>query len=157
MNNPMLVAVQTLLKETFDGPERNASWFTEAKPGSGLFGTLENVSAEQASIPVHGTTIAAQTDHTRYYLWVANSYLRGEEPAKDWEASWKISEVESITWRAFNDELQHEYNTLLKSIDSLDTLDEQTSHGLLGAIAHSAYHLGSIRQMIKALKVPSQT
>lgn len=157
MNNPMLAAVRTLLKETFDGPEENASWFTEAKPGSGLFGTLEKVSAGDASILVNGTTIAAQTDHTRYYLWVANSYLNGEEPPKDWEASWKITNVDKITWAQFNDELQQEYTTLLKKIDSLDSLDEQTSNGLLGAIAHSAYHLGSIRQMIKAIKVPSQT
>ena len=66
---------------------RSGSWYTESKPGSGLFGTLEGLSAEEASIPVNGTTIAAQTDHTRYYLWVARSYLNGEEPDKDWEAS----------------------------------------------------------------------
>lgn len=157
MNNPMLVAVRTLLKETFDGPEENASWYTEAKPGSGLFGTLVELSAEDASIPVNGTTIAAQADHTRYYLWVVNSYLNGEEPRKDWEASWKITDVDKITWAQFNDELQQEYTTLLKKIDSLDSLDEQTSNGLLGVIAHSAYHLGSIRQMVKAIKVPSQS
>ena len=157
MDNPMLVTVRTLLKETYDGPKENASWYTEAKPGSGLFGTLEKISAEDASIPINGTTIAAQTDHTRYYLWVANSYLNGEEPSKDWGASWKITNVDQITWAQFTDELQQEYTTLLKKIDSLDSLDEQTSNGLLGALAHSAYHLGSIRQMIKSIKVPSQT
>ncbi|WP_078379699.1 hypothetical protein [Sutcliffiella halmapala] len=157
MNNPMLAAVRTLLKETFEGPEKNASWYTEAKPGSGLFGTLEKLSAEDASIPVNGTTIAAQTDHTRYYLWVANSYLNEEEPTKDWKASWKITNVDEITWAQFNNELKQEYTTLLKKVDSLDSSDELTSNGLLGAIAHSAYHLGSIRQMIKAIEVPSQT
>jgi hypothetical protein len=157
MNNPMLAAVRTLLKETFDGPEENASWYTEAKPGSGLFGTLGTLSAEDASIPVNGTTIAAQTDHTRYYLWAANSSLNGEEPRKDWGASWKISSVDELTWAQYNSELQQEYTTLLKTIDSLDSLDEQTSNGLLGAVAHSAYHLGSIRQMIKAINVPSRT
>jgi len=157
MDNPMLVAVRTLLKETYDGPKENASWYTEAKPGSGLFGTLEKISAEDASIPINGTTIAAQTDHTRYYLWVANSYLNGEEPSKDWGASWKITNVDKIIWAQFTDELQQEYTTLLKKIDSLDSLDEQTSNGLLGALAHSAYHLGSIRQMIKSIKVPNQT
>ncbi|NQX66148.1 hypothetical protein HQN90_08425 [Paenibacillus alba] len=153
MDNPMLEAVRTLLKETFDGPEENASWYTEAKPGSGLFGTLEKLSAEDASIPVNGTTIAAQTDHTRYYLWVANYYLNEEEPKKDWDASWEITNVDKITWTQFNDELQQEYTKLLKKIDLLDSLDEQKSNCLLGVIAHSAYHLGSIRQMIKAIKV----
>ncbi|MDR4315442.1 Uncharacterised protein [Niallia circulans] len=157
MDNPMLVAIRTLLKETYAGPEENASWYTEAKPGSGLFGTLEKISAEDASIPVNGTTIAAQTDHTRYYLWVANSYLNGEVPSKDWGASWKITTVDKITWAQFTDELQQEYTKLIKKIDSLGSLDKQTSHGLLGALAHSAYHLGSIRQMIKSIKVPNQT
>ncbi|XXM72429.1 hypothetical protein ACQ0QQ_00565 [Lysinibacillus sphaericus] len=151
MNNPMLAAVETLLKETFEGPGENGSWYTESKPGSGLFGTLEKLSSDDASISVNGTTIAAQTDHTRYYLWVANSYLNGEEPEKDWGASWEISDVDEMSWERFKKELQQEYTTLLKKIDSLDSLDEQTSNGLLGAIAHSAYHLGSIRQMIKGI------
>lgn len=55
------------------------------------------------------------------------------------------------------DELQHEYTTLINKIDSLDSLDVQLTNGLLGALAHSAYHLGSIRQMIKSIKVPYQT
>jgi hypothetical protein len=156
MKNSMLAAVKTLLKETFQGPEGSGSWYTESKPGSGLFGTLEGLSAEEASIPVNGTTIAAQTDHTRYYLWVARSYLNGEEPDKDWEASWKITSVDTNTWTQFASELQQEYTTLLTKIDSLNSLDEQTSTGLLGTIAHSAYHLGSIRQMIKEIKVSSQ-
>jgi hypothetical protein len=157
MENPMLVAVRTLLKETFEGPDGNGSWYTESKPDSGLFGTLEELSAEEASIPVNGTTIAAQTDHTRYYLWVSNSYLKGEEPSKDWEASWKVTNVDKNTWTQFHSELHQEYTTLLTKINSLNSLDEQLSSGLLGAIAHSAYHLGSIRQMIKAIKVPSQS
>ena len=156
MENPMLAAVKTLLKETFEGPEGNGSWYTESKPDSGLFGTLEELSAEEASLPVNGTTIAAQTDHTRYYLWVARSYLNGEVPDKDWEASWKITSVDTNTWTHFTSELQQEYTKLLTTIDSLTSLDEQTSTGLLGAIAHSAYHLGSIRQMIKSIKVPSK-
>ncbi|OAT83767.1 hypothetical protein A6P54_00225 [Bacillus sp. MKU004] len=151
MNNPMLAAVETLLNETFEGPGENGSWYTESKPGSGIFGTLEKLSSGEASISVNGTTIAAQTEHTRYYLWVANSYLNGEEPGKDWGASWKITDVDHMTWERFKKELQQEYTTLLKKVDSLDSLDEQTSNGLLGAIAHSAYHLGSIRQMVKGL------
>lgn len=156
MENPMLAAIKTLLKETFEGPEGNGSWYTESKPGSGLLGTLEGLSAEDASIPVNGTTIAAQTDHTRYYVWVARSYLNGEEPDKDWQASWKITGVDTNTWTQFTSELLQEYTALLTTIDSLTSLNEQTYTGLLGAIAHSAYHLGSIRQMIKAIKVPSQ-
>lgn len=161
MNHPILAAVRTLLKETFDGPEENASWYTEARPGSGIFGTLEHLSAEAASIPLHGSTIASQTDHIRYYLWAANAHLNGQNPEKDWEASWKISTVTPAAWANINKQLQQEYTSLLQEVDAfqsadIDALDEQLSNGLLGALAHSAYHLGSIRQMIKAIQVPSQ-
>ncbi|MFC4809766.1 hypothetical protein [Paenibacillus sp. GCM10023250] len=155
MSNSMLEDFRLLLEETFDGPKAHASWYTEAKPGSGLFGSLEPLSAEEASIPVNGTTIAAQADHTRYYLWVALAYLNGEEPEKDWMASWKIADVDSIRWTQIKEELRQEYIALLSKLESLDTgdaLDEDTVSGLLGVIAHSAYHLGSIRQMVKAVK-----
>ncbi|MFF2449619.1 hypothetical protein ACFVSW_21480 [Neobacillus sp. NPDC058068] len=148
---------KVLLKETFDGPGGNGSWYTESKPGSGIFGTIEKVSAEEASILVQGTTIAAHIDHTRYYLWVANTCMKGDKPELDWSESWKISSVDESTWSRFKVELQNEYTTLLENINSLTTLDEQTSNGILGALAHSAYHLGAIRQMTKTVKVPSQT
>jgi hypothetical protein len=157
MNNTLMEAVKVLLKETFDGPGGNGSWYTESKPGSGIFGTLEKLTAKEASIPVQGTTIAAHADHTRYYLWMANSYMKGEKPKLDWEESWKISSVDENTWARFKNELQNEYTTLLENIDSINSLDEQTSNGILGSIAHSAYHLGAIRQMTKVIKVPSET
>lgn len=150
-------AVKVLLKETFDGPGGNGSWYTESKPGSGIFGTIEKLTAKEASIPVQGTTIAAHTDHTRYYLWMGNTYMKGEKPKLDWEESWKISSVDENTWARFKNELQNEYTTLLENIDSINSLDEQTSNSILGSIAHSAYHLGAIRQMTKAIKVPSET
>ncbi|MGP4080043.1 hypothetical protein ACTWQL_09005 [Pseudalkalibacillus sp. R45] len=157
MNNTLLEAVKTLLTETFDGPKKNESWYTEAKPGSGIFGTLDRLSAEEASIPIQGTTIAAQTDHTRYYLWVANTYMKGEKPNANWEESWKITSVDQMTWQRFKNQLDMEYKALLEKIERLDTIDEETANGLCGTLAHSAYHLGSIRQMVKVIKVPSET
>ncbi|MFF2753048.1 hypothetical protein ACFVR1_04720 [Psychrobacillus sp. NPDC058041] len=149
-------SLKVLLKETFDGPSGNGSWYTESKPGSGIFGTLEKVSAEEASILIQGTTIAAHIDHTRYYLWMANTYMKDEKPELDWSESWKITSVDEDTWSRFKVELQNEYTTLIENINSFTTLDEQTSNGILGSLAHSAYHLGSIRQMTKTVKVPSQ-
>ena len=60
--------MKTILSETFEGPEGNPSWFTESKPGSGLFGTIDLLSSEEASVLIEGVTIAAHTDHTRYHL-----------------------------------------------------------------------------------------
>lgn len=155
MNISFLEAVKALLNETFDGPEGNGSWYTESKPGSGIFGTLEKISAEEASIPVQGTSIAAHTDHTRYYLWVTNAFMGGEVPERDWTESWKITSVDETTWERYKKELRDEYNQLLEKVNSLESDDKLAES--LGSIAHSAYHLGAIRQMVKAIKVPSQT
>ncbi|MCH1625317.1 hypothetical protein [Fredinandcohnia quinoae] len=157
MNDMLKKSFKVLLKETFDGPGGNGSWYTESKPGSGIFGTLERVSAEEASIPVQGTTLAAHVDHTRYYLWMVNTYMKGEKPDLDWSESWKISSVDEDTWSRFKANLQNEYTTLLENIHSLTSLDEQTSYGILGSLAHSAYHLGAIRQMTKTVKAPTQS
>ncbi|MED4207454.1 hypothetical protein [Neobacillus mesonae] len=157
MNDMLRESLKVLIKETFDGPSGNGSWYTESKPGSGIFGTLEKVSAEEASILVQGTTIAAHIDHTRYYLWMANTYMKGDKPELDWSKSWKISSVDENTWSRFKVELQNEYTTLLEYINSFTSLDQQTLNSILGSLAHSAYHLGAIRQIFKAVKVPSQT
>lgn len=155
MNDMLRESFKALLMETFDGPGRNGSWYTESKPGSGIFGTIEKLSAEEASILVQSTTIAAHIDHTRYYLWMANTYMNGDKPELDWSESWKISSVDENTWSRFKIELQNEYTTLLENINSLTSLDEQSLNGILGSLAHSAYHLGAIRQMAKTVKVPS--
>lgn len=156
MNDMLMESLKVFLKETFDGPGGNGSWYTESKPGSGLFGTLEKVSAEEASTLVQGTTIAAHVDHTRYYLWMVNTYMKGDKPKLDWSESWKISSVDENTWSRFKVELQSEYTTLVENINSLTSLNEETSNGILGSLAHSAYHLGAIRQMTKTVKGTSE-
>ncbi|WLD93774.1 hypothetical protein [Alkalihalobacillus sp. AL-G] len=150
MSNSLVQSIKELLKETFEGPAENGSWYVESKPNSGIFGTLATLSADKASIPVQGTTVAAHTDHTRYYLWGMNTIIRtGEQPKFDWSESWKITSVDESTWEKYQGELQHEYNTLLEKIDTLNNDDGEILEEALGSIAHSAYHLGAIKQMVK--------
>ncbi|WP_257350785.1 hypothetical protein [Pseudalkalibacillus decolorationis] len=153
MNSSLVEVVKELLKETFDGPGGNGSWYVESKPNSGIFGTLAKLSAEEASVPVQGTTVAAHTDHTRYYLWGANTIIRtGEKPKFDWSESWRIASVDESTWEKSQGELQNEYNTLFEKIDTLNNKDDVVVlEEALGSLAHSAYHLGAIRQMVKVI------
>ena len=55
--------LRAVLKEGFEGPKNQWSYFTEAEPESGLFGTLGKLSAAEASRPWGGTTIAAHAHH----------------------------------------------------------------------------------------------
>ncbi|WP_221567944.1 hypothetical protein [Alkalihalobacillus sp. TS-13] len=151
MNELLILSVKTLLKETFEGPPEKGSWFTESKPDSGLFGTVEKITATEASIPVHGTTIAAHLEHTRFYLWGTINIFDGNIPKINWQDSWKITSVDQQHWGQIQETLRRDYKTVLEKIDSVDW-DEFKANEVLGAIAHSAYHLGAIRQMVKIIK-----
>lgn len=147
-------SLKEIMKEAFEGPSETGSWFTESKPGSGLFGTLENLSAEEASrpIPTSDAPIAAHVDHIRYYIAGANLFLRGEKTELDWSLSWKIRRVDQIAWQNLLQEIRREYETLMERLDEVEEWDPYKTNILTGTLAHSAYHLGSLRQMIRSLE-----
>lgn len=154
MNKLFENSIKTLIQETFEGPPVpvKSSWFTETKPNSGIFGVLEQISFEEASISVHGATLAAHADHTRYHMWGVNEILKtGEQPQMDWSKSWQIHTVDEQQWTHIQKELRNEYVTLIGLIDTIEW-NELLANETLASLAHSAYHLGAIRQMLKAIR-----
>lgn len=149
----LINSIKTMVRETFEGPPVpvKGSWFTNSEPNSGIFGVLEGMTCEQASMSVHGTTFAAQTDHIRYHMWGTNGILKnGKQPEMDWGKSWEIHSVDEQQWKRIQDGLRNEYFILLESIDTIEW-NEQLANEVLSSLAHSAYHLGAIRQMLKAV------
>lgn len=146
----------TILSETFEGPEGNGSWFTESKPGSGLFGTIDRLSYEEASILIEGVTIAAHTDHTRYHLWANNQVLEGKTQELNWKESWQIGAVTKDEWEQIKKGLHYEYMTMTEHLNDERNLDSPSTTSILGTIAHAAYHLGAIRQMVKVVEKHKQ-
>lgn len=137
--------------ETFKGIEEGEpSHFIETKPGSGIFGTIAKLSAQQASLNINDNTIAAHAHHTMYHITVCISFLEGNEPEADWSKSWKISEVDGEEWQNIRDSLEIAYNKMLKRIE-INELDDLSVRFILSSLSHSAYHLGAIRQMVKNL------
>ncbi|HET7658564.1 MAG TPA: hypothetical protein VFK37_09745, partial [Bacillales bacterium] len=124
MNSSLQSALKDVLQEAFDGTKTNGSCFVSSQPDTGIFGTLDGLSAERASTPVNGVTMAAHADHTRYYLWVINEMFAGKSPEKDWEESWKIGEVDEPRWREIRAHLKEEYERTLQNIETVET-DEQ--------------------------------
>lgn len=151
MSETLRNSVKTMVKETFEGPPVpvKGSWFTSSEPNSGIFGVIEGMSCGQASLPVHGTTLAAHTDHIRYHMWGTNEILKnGKQPEMDWGKSWDIHSVDELQWNHIQEGLRNEYLTLLESIDTFEW-NEPLANEVLSSLAHSAYHLGAIRQMLK--------
>jgi hypothetical protein len=140
--------VAYLLRETFEGsPEGMPSAYLDR--GVGFFKTLEATTAETASTEFRGTTIAAQTEHAKFYLDRLCEYINGRTEPVNWEDSWLIETVNDAEWDALRESVRKAYeNTLLCLADERDWSTMQTGMAL-GLVAHSAYHLGAIRQLAK--------
>jgi hypothetical protein len=147
-------ALYALLDETFD----NVQGYYLDK-GTSLFETLATISAAEASIPVGGqcATLAAQVKHIAFYLDVVDNSVRDPNyPQADWGESWRtVSNVTPAEWKAIQAELRTNYKRILNLIDS--TPEEavwsvEQIGGAIAVIAHTAYHLGEIRQALCCLR-----
>ncbi|MQR94401.1 hypothetical protein [Fictibacillus phosphorivorans] len=154
MNHPLEAGLKRILQEVFEGPPKpvTVSYFTNTKPDSGIFGALSHLTAADASKQIYGTTLAAQTDHVRYHMWGTNEWLyEGTFPTMDWNKSWRIQRVSEDEWQSIQEGLRNEYQRLLDKIDHIQWT-EDLANELVGSLAHSAYHLGAIQQMLKTMK-----
>src|ERR1035437_515333 len=139
-------AVAYLLRETFEGsPEGQPSAYLDR--GVGIFSTLSNLSAETASHEHLGTTIAAQTEHAKFYLDRLCEFIGGRTEHVNWEDSWLIETVNEEEWKALLESVKRSYQSTLVCIaDTAEWNDLQIGMAM-GMIAHTAYHLGAIRQI----------
>jgi hypothetical protein len=143
-----------LFSEAYDGPNHSYTWFIDNAPKSGMLGTLEDITNEEASrtFVENGSSIAAHTEHVRWSLALSNAYMRGEQPKMPWSESWLVKTVNTNEWNTLRSNLRKEYETLRQGIEKQqDFSDEQILTGAFGFVAHAAYHLGAIRQMKKLL------
>lgn len=137
-----------VLAEAFEGPGEKWSYFTDHGPEAGLFGTLEKLSAAEASRPVGGTSVAAHAHHVSFGLDAASAWIRGDQTSRDWSESWRVSAVDERAWSGLKEQLRERHGELRRAIESHAFSGVEAMGGALGAIAHAAYHLGAIRQKI---------
>lgn len=142
-----------LFAEAYTGPNGPHTWFIDNRPGSGLFGTLDGVSAQDASRPSpSGSTVAAHTEHLRWSLALTNAYVRGENPTPSWAESWTVKTVDAEAWDNLRADLRREYDEVAAALGrQKDFSDPQTLTGVMALTPHAAYHLGAVRQLVNAL------
>lgn len=139
-----------LLRETFEGsPEGQMSAYLDH--GIGFFPTLTKLSASDASREIASMTIAAQTEHAKFYLDRLCEYLNGRTEPVRWDDSWLIETVNDGEWDSLRDGLRKSYENALKCVASVEDWTEMQTGMAMGMIAHTAYHLGAIRQLAKML------
>jgi hypothetical protein len=140
-----------LLKETFEGPPADTGSAYLDK-GAGLFQTLDSLTAATASAaPWPGaSTVAAHCEHARFYVLALYDLMRGAAGKIDWGQSWLVRDVTPAEWDKLREDLRRAYATVTEHLRAAETWgDEEVGDGM-AILLHTAYHLGAIRQLIKA-------
>lgn len=136
-----------------------ASGASVLNPGdAGLLASLDRLSHEAASRTTDGgASIAAHVDHLRYGLSLMNRWAGGEDPfaEADWADAWKRTRVDDAAWQALRRELRREAEQWHVALGSDRRVSGVELDGVIGSIAHVAYHLGAIRQLDRTARGPS--
>lgn len=147
----------TLLSELVNGaPEGAAYMLNGGDPG--LLRSLDRLSAEAASTIVHGgSSIAAHVEHLRYGLSLMNRWAGGENPFPDadWTEAWRHTTVSEDEWAQRRAALRDEAERWRQALGTPRDVARIELNGIIGSIAHLAYHVGAIRQMDRTARGPS--
>ena len=129
--------------------------------GTTLYETLETVTAEEASRSASPktATIAAQVDHIRFYLDVLEEIIRTQEFEKkyNWREIWdSVGEVTPEQWEELKQRLHESHDRVIATINSFEKWDGPYDiGGAISIVAHTAYHLGGIRQALGVIRSTS--
>jgi hypothetical protein len=149
----------TLFSELVDGAPASGAFMLNAGD-EGLHRSLDKLDAAAASALTRtGSSIAAHVDHLRYGLSLMNRWSAGENPFADadWSVSWKKTVVSEEEWRTRRAQLREETGRWLKTLRTPREVQEIELNGVIGSIAHLAYHLGAIRQINHTLRGPADS
>jgi thymidylate synthase len=144
---PILVTARDVLEHgwraTITG-QREHGWF------SGLLETLEPLDAftVSRSILTNGSTIAAHVHHLWFCMAAINRRLESSPEATDWNEEWAIREIDAETWLRLKANLRREFERTLRWLESSSEGDAAQLNLVIEGIAHAAYHVGAIRQIL---------
>ena len=146
--------VSKLLTEIFYGPPSGEAYVVN--PGDpGLLRQLGTISAATASMqPIPGKPcIASHVHHIYFGLSLLNRWFSGEENPfanSDFNESWRRTTVAEDEWNAMCESLRKEAEAWRRAVAARSTWDDTSAAAALSTIAHTAYHLGAIRQVLAA-------
>ncbi len=148
VKDAFLDSVVDLLRETFEGglPGQGTQYLDHT---GGIVTTLRDISAERASRSVGGhPSIASHARHMAFHLRVVGEWILGDHSKRDWKASFLPGTVSESEWAEIQADLERARIDLVRVLRALDDARFVEEGGGVGAIAHLAYHLGAIRQLV---------
>jgi hypothetical protein len=149
-------ALSNMLTEIFGGPPGQEAYVLN--PGDpGLLRQLDTIDANIASAPPTPgqKSIAAHVDHICFGLVILNRWAAGEAnpwAGADFNASWQRTTLTDNQWRALRESLRGEADKWQKAVAARTSWDDMSAAAGLSTAAHTAYHLGAIRQILAALQ-----
>jgi hypothetical protein len=146
----------TLFTELVDGPPKGAYMLNQGD--AGLLRSLDRLSAAAASVSSQGGgSISAHVEHLRYGFSLMNRWAAGENPFQDadWSASWNRTTVSDAEWEELRAALRDEVHRWREVLAAPREVNRVELNGIVGSIAHLAYHLGAIRQIDRTARGPA--
>ncbi len=124
--------------------QREHGWF------SGLLETLEPLDALTASrsILTNGSTIAAHVHHLWFCMGVINRRLESNPESTDWNEEWAIREIDDEAWLRLKANLRGEFDRTVRWLELSAEGDAAQFNLVMEGIAHAAYHVGAVRQIL---------
>ena len=151
MKQALLEQVVELLRETFEGalPGQGTQYLDHS---SGIRATLSGLTAEQASRRFDGhPSIASHARHMNFHLRVTAEWIQGDHSRRDWAASFEPQTVTGDEWAVLQKDLEVSRAEVIRTLEGLSPEQFIEEGAGLGSVAHLAYHLGAIRQLMHRL------
>jgi hypothetical protein len=149
MKEQIVASARQLVSEIYFGGTGESTWIVDHGADKGILGTIEVVSAEDASRePGPGkNSMVAHVNHLLFGLNVANSFVRGEPPNLDWESSWTVQSLDEAGWKTLQAQLRTALDEFLANADKVPFDNEIAVTAVMASVGHNAYHLGALRQL----------
>jgi hypothetical protein len=111
------------------------------------------MTANEASTSIYtgAPTIASHCEHLRFYIMALHEFMLGATDKIDWKKSWFAQEVTPAEWNILRENLRRVYTTIAEYLQSLEKWGDDEVGDSMAILVHTAYHLGAIRQLMKAL------
>jgi hypothetical protein len=153
-------ALSRLFGELVNGANHPRGAFMLNSGDAGLLASLDTLTAVEASQSVGGgATVAAHAQHLRYGLGLMNRWAtEGGNPFADatWDTAWRTHAVGDVEWREIREGLRQEVTRWAGALAAPRELSQVELCGVIGSIAHLAYHLGAIRQIAVTARGPRE-
>jgi hypothetical protein len=149
-------SLRTLLKETlFRAGTGECYVINPEEPG--FVDTLKSLSAAEASKPPQPgrKPVVSHANHVLYGLDLVARAVHGDMHAfdnTDWSAAWKLESVTDAEWRDLVARLEKTAADIVEAGPNIKAWEPIMLTGLFAVAAHTAYHLGAIRQILLDVK-----